>query len=708
MKAAAVLFAACALATVELCKASDAAVPLSAELEPPDVVLTPTRLRQPIADVPASVSVIRGETLARYGIFTIPDALRLVPGMAVSQPSGGDYRIGYHGTNILTPRRMNVLIDGVSVYQPAFARVDWRALPVSIEDVDRIEVTRGPNSAAYGPNSMLAIVNIITKHPKDVERGFAAVSYGSQDAGRVFGRFNATVGAATTLRLSAAAEQDSGYDVVDRVGVDHDDTKLQRLNFRSDIRLNSQTTLQFDAAYVKVEADVPFVDVYQTTYPDARVRDGYLSATLKHSVTPNHELQLHAYQWSNQVRQEWTTCPPATLLLPEMFELWRANPAYAAEVIAGRVPSGGSAADDALAAAALAAIAQLGTGALTPTCTTPNQTLAETRQDIEVQDTYAFSDRWRLVAGVGARRQVGDSETFLGGAVANHIWRVFGNLEAKPHSLVTLNAAAYFERDALSGNNLSSRLGANFRLSDEHSVRIAWSTGARTPDILEQRADWTYTSTTADPPLNGETAVRFFQSARSPGDLRNERIRSFELGYVGSVAALGLTADVKLFDDHLTRLISEKLQVAGFAPTNWNAVRLSGLEFQLGWTPSPDWTTFLNYAYLHNHNATTDFERTQYDRHSGSVGVSHKIGDTWRWSIAYYGSSGDGLDQSAYGRTDMTVSKAFTADTRRLVASLVLRSLDQKTSTNFLDFGSPAQASFENRTQVFAHLQAAF
>ncbi len=708
MKTATILFAACALAIVEPCKASDPAVPLSADLEPPDVVLTPTRLRQAIAEVPASVSVIRGETLARYGIFTIPDALRLVPGMAVSQSSGGDYRIGYHGTNILTPRRMNVLIDGVSVYQPAFARVDWRALPVSIEDIDRIEVTRGPNSAAYGPNSMLAIVNIITKHPGDVERGFVAVSYGSQDAGHWFGRFNTNVGESTTLRLSAAAEQDSGYDFLDRVGAGHDGTKLQRLNFRSESKLSGETTIQLDGAYVNVEADVPFADVFQATYPDARIRDGYLSATLSHSVTPNHEVQLRAYHWSNRVHQEWTTCPPATLLLPEMFKLWRANPTYAAEVIAGRAPSGGSATDDALAANALAAIARLGSDALTPTCTTPNQTLAEARQDIELQDTYAFTDRWRLVAGVGARRQSGDSETFLGGAVANHIWRVFGNLEAKPHSLVTLNAAAYFERDALSGDNLSSRLGANFRLSDEHSVRIAWSTGARTPDILEQRADWTYTSTTADPPLNGETAVRFFQSARSPGDLRNERIRSFEVGYVGSVAALGLTADVKLFDDHLTRLISEKLQVAGFAPTNSNAVRLSGVEFQLGWTPSPDWTTFLNYAYLRNYNATTDFERTQYDRHSGSVGVSHKIGDTWRWSIAYYGSSGDGLDQSAYGRTDMTVSKAVAADTHHLVASLALRRLDQKTSTNFLDVGSPAQASFESRTQVFVHLQAAF
>jgi outer membrane cobalamin receptor len=79
-----------------------------------------------------------------------------------------DYRVNYHGTNVLVPRRMNVLIDGVSVYQPLFARVDWTSLPIVIDDIDRIEVTRGSNSAAYGPNSLLAIINIISRHPRDV------------------------------------------------------------------------------------------------------------------------------------------------------------------------------------------------------------------------------------------------------------------------------------------------------------------------------------------------------------------------------------------------------------------------------------------------------------------------------------------------------------------------------------------------------------
>ena len=147
-----------------------------------------------------------------YGITNIPDALRLVPGMAITQTTGNDFRINYHGTNVLVPRRMNVLIDGISIYRPAFARVDWKQIPVAMEDIARIEVTR-TRSAAYGANSMLAIVNIITKHPGDVERAMGSTLFGSLDT------FNATARVAfalanTSVWLSANHEEDDGYDML--------------------------------------------------------------------------------------------------------------------------------------------------------------------------------------------------------------------------------------------------------------------------------------------------------------------------------------------------------------------------------------------------------------------------------------------------------------------------------------------------------------
>jgi len=112
------------------------------------VVITPTRLRQSLADVPASVTVITAETLRRYGITRIEEALRMVPGMAVSQATGNDYRINFHGTNSVLPRRLNVLVDGVSAYLPAFSQVEWTVLPVALEDIAPGEVIRGPDSGA--------------------------------------------------------------------------------------------------------------------------------------------------------------------------------------------------------------------------------------------------------------------------------------------------------------------------------------------------------------------------------------------------------------------------------------------------------------------------------------------------------------------------------------------------------------------------------
>ncbi len=185
------------------------------------VVITPARLRQSLSDVPGSVSIITGEMLRQYGIRSVPEALRLVPGMAVTHANGADYRVNYHGTNMLSPRRMNVLIDGISVYRPAFSEVIWSQLPVAVEDIDRIEVTRGPNSASYGPNSMLAVVNIITRHPNDLERGYGAVAVGTQHSSEITARAAFSVGP-SSVSVTAQAYRTDGYDelVEDRSGHD--------------------------------------------------------------------------------------------------------------------------------------------------------------------------------------------------------------------------------------------------------------------------------------------------------------------------------------------------------------------------------------------------------------------------------------------------------------------------------------------------------
>jgi len=102
------LFALALAMLVAESRGQPSASPIDPNVSEFPIVLTPTRLRQSIADVPASVTVITAETIRAYGITSVPDALRLVPGMAITQTLGNDYRINYHGSNILVPRRMNV------------------------------------------------------------------------------------------------------------------------------------------------------------------------------------------------------------------------------------------------------------------------------------------------------------------------------------------------------------------------------------------------------------------------------------------------------------------------------------------------------------------------------------------------------------------------------------------------------------------------
>jgi iron complex outermembrane receptor protein len=259
------------------------------------VVLTPTRLRQSLADVPASVTIITAEMLKRFGIVSIPEALRLVPGMAVTQVSGNDYRIGYHGTNILVPRRMNVLIDGMSVYRPALARVDWKELPVAIVDVERIEVTRGPDSASYGANSMQAIVNIITKHPREAEGTTLAAAAGTQRTAGGTVRYGGKFGDATAYRLTLDRQQDAGFDSASTLGQGHDSTRINRLNFRSVTDLDSNQSLDLQAAVVTGVKEIEFIDRTQQNFPDIDLHEYYFNGRWRKSFSPNHELQVQCY-----------------------------------------------------------------------------------------------------------------------------------------------------------------------------------------------------------------------------------------------------------------------------------------------------------------------------------------------------------------------------------------------------------------------------
>jgi iron complex outermembrane receptor protein len=666
-------------------------------------VITPTRLVQSLADVPASVTVITSETIERFGIRSIPEALRLVPGMSVVQATGPDYQISYHGTNTLSPRRINVLIDGISVYRPAFSEVIWSQLPVAIEDVQRIEVTRGPNSASYGPNSMLAVVNIITRNPNDMPLAMAAGTLGTNGVRELTARTGIRFGE-TAIGITAGTSRDRGFDSLTQDPSGHDSLRIDRLALRSQSRLGSRSTLSLQASLARGTAEVPFIDNFQQSYPDRRFEDIYAGAVWTTQLAQNHELSLRIDRARQSSRQSWRTCLPTVGLLPEMFALWRANPRYANEVLAGRLPTGGTPTDDALALAAIAAIQGLGAGALAPRCVRANQDVIQRRLDIELQDTYVFSDRLRVVGGFGFRDQGGDSQTYLGGEQTSSVRWLFANIEYRPVEPLTLNVGGYTERNSLSPSTFSPRASANLRLAPGHTLRVVFSNGTRSPDIQEQRTDWSYRFEDVTPPFNGSTTAFFYQSRTGPGTLKSERIRSREVGYLWNAQSMGLLLDARVFDDRLTDLISERTNLAGLVPTNAGSVRLTGAELQVNLRLGAGWNGYASYAYLDNRDATNILERTQWSRHSGTVGLSRDFGEGWQAAIAYAGQSGDGYQQSRYGRTDLVFSRAFTVDRSRLQVTIGLQRLDSPLTRYSIGSADPLESRRTNRLAGYVRL----
>lgn len=668
-------------------------------------VITPTRLLQSLSDVPASVTVVTAEMLRLFGARSIPDALRLVPGMAVTHATGPDYQINYHGTNTLSPRRMNVLIDGISVYRPAFSEVVWSQLPVSIDDIERIEVTRGPSSATYGPNSMLAVINIITFNASDVGLGHVSLTAGRRLGDEASVRLGLRSESAA-LSLSASRSLDSGFDWVKQDPAGHDSLAISRLGLRFDATLPGGDVVGARAMVARGVAEVPFIDQFQQTYPDRRFTDSYFSGTWQRDFSPEHQLRVSVDSARQRNRQAWRTCLPTAALLPELFNLWQANPQYANAILAGQVPvgSGGSARDDQLAILALTALRALGPGAVQPRCGTTDQDALQFRTDIELQDTLVLSPELRVVTGFGWRHQGGDSQTYLGGKQTSTVRWMFGNVEARPWTWLTLNAGGYVERNSLAPSSFSPRLAANWHVAPGHTLRASWSKGTRAPDIQEQLTNWTIQFRDVDPPLGGSPTARFYQSRIGAGGLSSERIASREIGYLANLPKWGLIVDARVFDDQLTDLISERTNLAGLLPTNGGAVDLRGAELQVSGRLSAQWFGHATYAYLDNRKPTNILERTLWSRHSGSVGVSREFDAGWQLAANYIAASGTGFQQSRYGRTDIVVSKSWKQEQAQWHLTGGLQRLDRPGTFYSIGSDTPLESRYNGRHKAFLQL----
>jgi iron complex outermembrane receptor protein len=549
-------------------------------------VLSAVRLHQPTAEVPASVTVLDAQFIKATGAKNIQDLFRYVPGMLVTpEVFDNSDSVAYHGGPMLYPKSMEVLIDGRAAYRSGLSAVGWNQLPVAVEEIQRIEVVRGPNSTTYGTNAFQAVVNIITKHPLDtisgrsvnIQLGDNNDHYLHANSGFDFagGQWHLTAVDKGTDHL-----QDSNN--IDRLGCtsscsDRRDTSF--INLRSYHELDDTQSL--DTTIVVSTSKRPIPD-YELD--DNQVADKSLEAGLRYfnDISSNHHLKISTstYRYTRKQAQRAASIPSG-LLDPLLVELYLLNPTVGSQIANGQAPDALDYSNPKQLELAQALAVRYADPAdfLTPLSGASYPQTTEHRLDVEVQDTYAITPDLTLLSGIGYRFDKVASETYYAGVISNNSLRLFGNINWRMNSKWALHAGFMNENSNLNDSALSLRAAANYLISPVQSVRLVYSSASKTPDFLESHAQWFYKieDIETESPYSGEY---FYRSLVLDQPLKSQHINSYEFGYYGQSLTHSHEWDVRLFYEQITDLIFLWPTIRSTKLYPDNSVDFYGIEWQ--------------------------------------------------------------------------------------------------------------------------------
>ncbi len=255
----------------------------------------PTKLNR----TPAAIYVITQEDIRRSGATSIPEALRLAPGVEVSRIDSHRWSLGVRGFESNLSRSVLVLIDGRSVYTPLFAGVYWEVQDTLLEDIERIEVIRGPGGTIWGANAVNAVINIITKKASETHGVFASTRGGSLDQG--FFGFRYGGGNSKNLDYRVYSKAFSRGPEFHPELQHFDRWRMAQAGFRTDWEPKSRDTLTLQGDLYNNDAGEKVgILTYSppaTTYlqRDAELSGGNLVGRWQRIINDGSHLQLQAY-----------------------------------------------------------------------------------------------------------------------------------------------------------------------------------------------------------------------------------------------------------------------------------------------------------------------------------------------------------------------------------------------------------------------------
>lgn len=216
---------------------------------------------------PSAVHVITADEIRRSGMTTVAELLRMVPGMSVSQVNGGSWAVSSRGGQSQFDSKLLVMRDGRSIYTPMFAGVYWDLQDLPVEDIEQIEVIRGPGASLWGVNAVNGVINILTRDSRDTEGSYLSVSHGNMERAAATVRQGFALGSGIGLRLSA---QFRDYGPTQGVGAAdstelHDRWRGGGIHGRMDWKLSERDSLQITFARQQSDRE-DVVRIYDSAY----------------------------------------------------------------------------------------------------------------------------------------------------------------------------------------------------------------------------------------------------------------------------------------------------------------------------------------------------------------------------------------------------------------------------------------------------------
>jgi len=620
------------------------------------IVLSANRLEQLVSDAAVSISVIDRETIEASGARTIPEVLRLVPGIQVgfSGNQFGDepkYVVTYHGHSDQYSKQMQVLIDGRSIYEPLLGGIQWKTIPVNIDDIERIEVSRGPNLATYGSNTFQAAINIITRTAAEDQGSYVRTNIGNHDIADLTYRYGGNNGD-LDYRITGSTLNDDGVD--SKNDFDYpDDTNSNNIDYRLDYQLNNHNSLSYQGGYGENRQQAG--RNYDAVLPTERTVENtrfFQFLKWESAINAENTIQLQYYYNRSDRKDSYSSDPIDIEIAPGVF-------------------------------------------ADTFTLDVADDVKAE-RHNLEFTHSIYPDEDLKLVWGLSGQTDFVRAPLALGKdeKVKHQLFRVFANIEWHVNQSNIINLGGLVEKNDFSDTELSPRLSFTHAFNKQHKVRLGISKAIRSPFIYEEMANLFYTEdlTVGGTPVGTARELVILGNA----DLNNEQIISREIAYYGDFLNSSLLFNARIFHDDITGYVDTINEAVDPALDNFNGTALvfrnpfdskaRGLELELNYRIAPSLRLIASGSIINissnsnalahsapQHSYSLLLTKRFTDKYNGSLG--YYFVDEFKWTDARDGSGADEVSTDDYHALDMRLSRNFNFSKTHGSLSLVLKNL---------------------------------